>query len=96
VREESIAQVRSYLPHFSNNKMVNFRDPTTIVRESGACAPQPFLSQSEGGPTFQTKSIRSGVWWMVSLCGSGSYWHFAVSMCHITQFLLALSLAVGS
>jgi hypothetical protein len=44
--QDSIAQVRSYLPHCSTNKMVNFRDPTTIVREDGARA-RPFLSKSE-------------------------------------------------
>jgi hypothetical protein len=48
-------------------------------------------SQKVTGPTSQTKSIGSGALWVVSLCEPGSYWHFAVSMCHIvTQFSLAL------
>ena len=95
--EAFIAEVRSYLPYCSTNKMVNFRDPATIIRESGACAPQPSLasgSQKVTRPTFQTKLIGSGVLWMVSLCGPGSYWHFAISTCHITQFSMALP--VGS
>jgi hypothetical protein len=31
--------------------MANFRDPIAISRESGACAPPPFLSKSEGNST---------------------------------------------
>ena len=43
--EESIAQVRSYIPHYLTNKMVNFHDPVTLAREFSACAPQAFLSK---------------------------------------------------
>src|SRR6266852_2219112 len=85
--EESIAQVRSYLLYYSTNKMVNFGDPFVFIRESGACAHQTFSrSQKVTGLTSQSESISFGVLWMASSCGPVSYRHFAVSMCHITQF----------
>jgi hypothetical protein len=71
--------------------MVNFRDPNTIVRESGACAPQTFFFKSEGNWTHLPDKV-DRFWNLVNgifICVSGSYWRLAISMCHITQFSLA-------
>jgi hypothetical protein len=100
--EESIAQVRSYLLHCSISKMVNFRDPNVMDKESGAHAPQPFFSKSEGNWTHLPErsdkfwSLMNGIFVYVWLLLAFS--HFDVSYNSILPGTAraALPLAVGS